>query len=141
MTNDQVPMTNGRGTSDQPQVTSSTSARKFDLEERTARFGELVVDFALLLPRNPVTSPLISQLIRAGTSIGSNYCEADEAGSRKEFKYRVSLCCRESRETKYWLRMLARAISTRKEAARPLWKEADELNRIFAAIDRKTSVR
>jgi four helix bundle protein len=111
---------------------------KFDLEERTARFGEAVIRFAQTLPRNPMSSPLISQLVKSATSIGSNYCEADEAGSRKEFKYRISVCCRESRETKYWFRMNAAAAPGKVEDARLLWKEADELNRIFAAIQRDT---
>jgi four helix bundle protein len=81
---------------------------------------------------------LISQLVRAGTSIGSNYCEADEAGSKREFKYRISVCCRESRETKYQLRMIVAAAPEKAEPARSLWKEADELNRIFATIHRNT---
>src|SRR3954451_14362932 len=46
---------------------------KFDLEERTARFGEAVIEFALSIPQNPVTSRLITQLVGAGTSIGANY--------------------------------------------------------------------
>jgi len=110
----------------------------FDLAERTARFGEEVIRFCTEIRRNAITSPLISQLIRSGTSIGANYCEADEAGSKKEFKYRISVCCRESRETKYNLRMIVAAAPGKADAARVLWKEADELNRIFAAIFRKT---
>jgi four helix bundle protein len=57
----------------------------FDLEERTALFGEAVLHFAKKIPVNPVTKPLISQLVRAGTSVGANYCEAD-AVSKKDFK-------------------------------------------------------
>jgi len=49
---------------------------------------------------NVVTSSIISQLIRAATSVGGNYCEADEAESRKEFRYRIGICKRESREVK-----------------------------------------
>ncbi len=112
--------------------------QKYDLEERTAQFGEAVIRYPLTLPRNAVSSPLISQLVKSATSIGANYCEADEAGSRKEFKYRISVCCRESRETKYWFRMNAAAAPAQVEEARVLWKEADELNRIFAAIQRNT---
>src|SRR5688500_9591310 len=111
---------------------------EFDLAERTARFGETVIRFCTEIRRTPITSPLISQLVRAGTSIGSNDCEADEAGSKKEFKYRISVCCRESRETKYQLRMIVAAVPEKAELARSLWKEADELNRIFAAIFRNT---
>jgi four helix bundle protein len=117
---------------------SSDEDRTFDLAERTAEFGETVIRFALTIRRTAVSSPLISQLIRSATSIGSNYCEADETASRKEFKYRISICCRESRETKYWLRMIAAAITEKKAEARLIWKEADELNRIFAAIHRRT---
>jgi four helix bundle protein len=78
--------------------------------------------------------------VRSATSIGLNYCETDEAGSRKEFKYRISVCKRECRETKLSLRFLAKALNDANAQAniRPLWKEADELNRIFAAIARKT---
>jgi four helix bundle protein len=110
----------------------------FDLAERTAKFGEAVIRFCNDIRRNAITSPIISQLVRAGTSVGSNYCEADEAGTKKEFKYRISVCCRESRETKYQLRMIVAAVPDKAEPARILWKEADELNRIFAAIFRNT---
>ena len=113
------------------------SEPKFDLDERTAKFGEAVIAFAKQIPVNLVTTSIISQLVRSATSIGANYSEADDAGSRKEFMYRVSLCKRESRETKHWLRMVAAAEPGQKETARLLWQEAKELNLIFAAIHRK----
>src|SRR3954451_677269 len=96
----------------------SIESRPFDLAERTAQFGEAVIRFALALPRNSVSAPLISRLVKSATSVGSNYCEADEAGSRKEFRYRISVCCRECRETKYWFRMNAAAAPTKVEEAR-----------------------
>ncbi|NLF08789.1 MAG: four helix bundle protein, partial [Pirellulaceae bacterium] len=70
------------------------------------------------------------------TSVGANYCEADDAGSKKEFRYRISICKRESRETKHWLRMIAAAAPEQKDEARRLWREAQELNLIFSAIYR-----
>jgi four helix bundle protein len=111
----------------------------FDLAERTARFGEAIVEFCLNIERNAVTKPIISQLVRSGTSIGANYGEADEAGSKKEFRYRISLCRREARETKHWLRMLVSAFPNVREPARGFWKEADELTRIFASIYRSSN--
>jgi four helix bundle protein len=107
---------------------------RYDLEERTARFGEAIIHFAKRVPVNPVTEGLIPQLVNAGTSIGANYCEADDAGTRKEFRYRISVCKRESKETKYWLRMMAAACPEMKEEARTHWQEAKELNLIFGAI-------
>ena len=110
----------------------------FDLAERTAVFGEMVIEFCRLVHEDALTRPLISQLVRSSTSIGANYCEADEAGSKKEFRYRISICTRESRETKHWLRMIAHAFPERRGHARALWKEAHELNLIFAAIYRRS---
>jgi four helix bundle protein len=110
--------------------------RPYDLEERTAQFGEAVIHFAKRIPVSLVTQPLIPQLVDSGTSIGANYCEADDAGSKKEFRYRISICKRESRETKHWLRMIAAAAPELKADGRPLWQEAKELNLIFSAIYR-----
>ena len=117
----------------------SSESRVFDLEERTARFGETIVAFAKRVPVNPVTTRIITQLVDAGTSVGSNYCEADDAGSRKEFQYRISLCKRESRETRHWLRMIVAAVPDLRDEARGLWQEAKELNLIFGAIHRSGS--
>jgi four helix bundle protein len=122
-------MTNVKG--DEP-----TPGKPYDLEERTARFGEAIIAFAKRIPISLVTEPLIPQLARAGTSVGTNFCEADNAGSKKEFRYRISICKRESRETKHWLRMIAAAVPECKVDARPLWQEAKELNLIFSAIYR-----
>ena len=115
----------------------STAAKPYNLEERTGRFGEVVIAFAKRIPVDLVTEPLIHQIVRAGTSIGANYCEADDSGSKKEFRYRISICKRESRETKHWLRMVAAAVHELRVDARPLWQEAKELNLIFSAIYRR----
>src|SRR5438045_5038861 len=55
--------------------------RIFDLEERTALFGEAIIHFARKIPRNPVNDRLMGQLVGAGTSVGANYCEADDGVS------------------------------------------------------------
>ena len=73
-----------------------TTERRYDLEERTARFGEVMIAFAKKIPLSPVTESLIRQLVRAATSVGANYCEADDAGTNKEFRYLMSVCKRES---------------------------------------------
>src|SRR5690349_1666270 len=97
---------------------------RYDLEERTVRFGEAIIQFAKRIAVNPVTEGLIPQLVNAGTSIGANYCEADDAGTKKEFRYRISICKRESKESKYWLRMIAAACPELKDDARIHWQEA-----------------
>lgn len=112
--------------------------RRYDLEERTARFGEAIIGFAKKVPVNAVTEPLIRQLVKSGTSVGANYCEADDAGTKKEFRYRVSTCKREARETKHWLRMIAAAVPSKNDEAKSHWREAKELHLIFVSIYRRT---
>lgn len=112
---------------------SYKSNTKFDLEERTAKFGEEIIKFANEVPKNAVTIPLISQLVRAGTSTGANYCEADGAESKKDFEHKISLAKKEAKETKHWLRMIVIAVPELKEKARRLWKEAHELTLIFSS--------
>ena len=113
--------------------------RIFDLEERTAKFGEIIIGFAQDIPRNVVTTPLISQLVRSATSIGANYCEADDARTKKDFLYKINTCRQESRETKHWLRMVAKAVPKYKEETNKYRREAQELNLIFASIIRGKS--
>ena len=112
-------------------------SRNFDLEERTARFGEAIILLAKKVPQSAVNRSLIDQLVRAGASVGANYCEADDAESKRDFRHKIGLCRKEARETKHWLRMLAAAETGLKEEARVLWQEARELHLIFAAIIRK----
>jgi len=115
-----------------------TKPKPYDLEERTARFGEAVIHFAKSLPQGTVTTPLIGQLVRSSTSVGANYCEADDACSKKDFRHKIGICRKEARESKHWLRMMAAAVPQAKEQARSLWQEAKELHLIFAALVRKT---
>jgi four helix bundle protein len=129
MSNDE-PRPSGDGGSLRPE-------RPYDLEERTDQFGEAIIHFAKSLPQTPVTLPLIGQVVKSGTSVGANYCEADDAVSKKEFRQKIGTCKKEARETKHWLRMIAAAEPGFKDRARALWKEANELHLIFAAIYRK----
>jgi len=115
-----------------------TSNTKYDLEERTAGFAEKVIELCKKCLKNIITIPIISQLIRAATSIGANYCEANGAASRKDFKNKIFICKKESRETKYWLRILAGAEDSIKEECRTLWQEAQEFNLIFSKIATNT---
>ena len=108
----------------------------YDLEERTARFGEAIIDFAKTIPQNAVTNRIIAQLVGAGTSVGANYVEADDAVSKKEFLKNIGTCRKEARETKHFLRMVVRAVPELKPQARVLWSEARELHLIFSKIRR-----
>lgn len=111
----------------------------FDLEERTARFGENIVRFSQNIPRNPTNNRLIDQIVGCGTSVGANYCEANEGVSKKDFCYSVGRCIKEAKETRFFLRMIAAAEPQNTTKARELYREAGELLLIFCAM-RKNSL-
>ena len=115
----------------------SRSGRPYDLEERTSLFGEEIVRFARSIPRGPVTNRLIEQLVGAATSVGANYAEASESVSHKDFKFAVSRCVKEAKETRFFLRMIVAAEPKLADPARLLYREARELHLIFASMYRK----
>jgi len=107
----------------------------FTLEERTAVFGENVLTLLKTIPLDDFTKPLISQLIRSATSVGANYCEANGASSKKDFRNKIHICKKEIQETKHWLRMLSVVVDdSKKKELRVLWQEAQELTLIFGKI-------
>jgi len=110
---------------------------EYDLEERTAKFGEEVIKFCKRVPKNTIAVPLINQLVKAGTSVGANYCEADDAESKQDFRHKIGICKKESRESKHFIRMMVIAAPEMQEEAKQLWQEAKELNLIFNTIYRR----
>lgn len=108
--------------------------RKFDLEERTAKFGEDIIEFARSLPKDSINNSIINQLIRSSGSIGANYMEANGAESKKDFIHKIYTCKKEAKETMHWLRMIAKANKDKSEDCRKFWQEAKELTLIFSKI-------
>lgn len=104
----------------------------FDLEERTAKFAEDIIDLCKSIKITPLNMKIISQLIGSGGSIGANYCEASEAESKKDFRHKMVIAKKEIKETKHWLRLLARTNPEKKGTIKKLWQEAQELLLIFS---------
>jgi len=115
------------------------SSNNFDLEERTAKFGEEVIKFCKTIKQDAITTSMIHQLIRSGTSIGANYMEANAASSKRDFRNKIYICKKEAQETKHWLRMTAKCVPKSNEEIKKLWQEAQELTLIFQKIT--TSLR
>jgi four helix bundle protein len=92
--------------------------KKYDLEERTSLFAERVRNFCLRLPKNVANAEFLPQLIRAGSSPGANYIEANESIGDKDFKMKIKTCRRESKESAYWLRLVITDSSKEMEEER-----------------------
>jgi four helix bundle protein len=108
----------------------------YDLEERTAVFSENLIDFLKKNQKDVISIPLINQCLRAGTSIGANYMEANGGSSKKDFKNKIYICKKEGKETTYWLRLIMKIIDEKEliDNCRKLLKEAHELTLIFSKI-------
>lgn len=115
-------------------------SKYYDLTDRTFKFSQDLLKFCRKMRQDHVTKPLISQLIRSGTSIGANYYEADSANSKKDFVNKISISKKEANETKYWLKLLAEEFPEAKEEANILFRESQELHLIFSSIIRKSQI-
>ena len=118
-------------------MTKCSNDPKWDLEERTAKFAEEVIIFCQQVRETTITKPIISQLVRSATSIGANYCEADDSESKKDFRHKIAICKKEARETKHWQRLLGKTQIDKREEISKLWLESKELHLIFNAIFQK----
>ncbi|KKW14428.1 MAG: hypothetical protein UY54_C0018G0004 [Parcubacteria group bacterium GW2011_GWA2_50_10b] len=109
-------------------------SNRYDLEERTAKFGENIISFCRSVKNDKLAEPILNQLIRAGTSVGANYMEANGASSKRDFQNKIFICKKEVQETKHWLRMAKSFLPDKSEVISPLGKEAQELTLIFQKI-------
>ncbi len=112
---------------------------RYNLHHRTFQFSTHIISLANKLPHTLVLSPIIKQLIRSGTSIGANYCEADNAESKLDFKHKIGICKKEAKETYYWLDLLSTTVKNKNinYDLAFLKQESKELHLIFVSIIRK----
>jgi four helix bundle protein len=110
-----------------------------DLQKRLLRFSSQVFKAIQNLPYNIDLKDNKNQLIRASTSPGAHYGEAQSASSRKDFLYKVGAVLKELRESYYWL-MFFKEIYPGNADMAILSNEAEELVKIFATIRKKVAL-
>jgi len=120
-------------------MTEKQNPKQYDLEERTFEFTKKVRVFVRKLAKTIINIEDGKQLIRASGSVGANYIEANEALSKKDFLMRIKICRKESKESRYWLKLIDTNDNLELEKEREkLIKEAGELMNIFGSIIRKS---
>ena len=108
---------------------------QYDLEDRTYEFARRVRAFVKRLPRTICNAEDVKQVVRSSGSVGANYIEANEALGKKDFLMRIRISRKESKETRYWLRLLDTQNTAALDSERDkLVQESTELMRIFGAI-------
>lgn len=113
--------------------------KHYDLEDRTAEFAGDVAVFCNHLPNILSNAVHCKQVIRSSGSIASNYIEANEGLSKKDFIYRIKICRKEAKETALWFRIMRKTNTPEyTEQIEKFYNEAIELKKIFSAIINKS---
>jgi len=115
-------------------MTQNQNSKQYDLEERTLQFARSTLGFCKELPKTVINGEIGKQLIRAATSVGANYIEANEALCKKDFVMRVKICRKEAKECGYWLKLIEVSDSDLRKEREMLLKESVELMKIFGSI-------
>jgi four helix bundle protein len=111
----------------------------FDLEERTFQFAKAVRLFVKTLPKTITNIEDAKQIVKASGSVGSNYREANESLSKKDFLMRMKISRKEAKESAYWLRLIHETNNLNNTGdAQNLIQEAIELKKIFSSIIEKS---
>jgi four helix bundle protein len=119
-------------------MTKNRNSKQYDLEDRTLAFAKKVRSLVRNLPRTLANTEDGKQLIRSSGSVGSNYIEANESLSKKDFIMRIKICRKEAKESRYWLRLLEPNGPEQEGVREGLKNEATELMNIFGAILQKS---
>ena len=74
--------------------------------DKSKAFALLIIKLYRYLCAEKQEYVLSKQLLRSGTSIGANICEAQHAQSKADFLSKMTIASKEANETRYWLRLL-----------------------------------
>jgi four helix bundle protein len=119
-------------------MTEDQNLKHYDLEERTFAFAQKVRAFVKRSPASLANIEDIKQVVKSSGSLGANYIEANEALSKKDFVMRIKISRKESKESRYWLRLVDTGERSELEQDRAtLIQESTELMKIFGSILRK----
>lgn len=108
------------------------------IQIKSFQFAVRIIKLYIHLSKTKKEFVLSKQILRSGTSIGANVEEAIGAQSKKDFIAKLSIAYKESRETKYWLRLLNETNFISKEEFNSIINDLEEILRILGKIQ-KTS--
>ena len=112
-----------------------------DLRQRTKQFALRIIKLYVSLPGRGVTSVLGTQVLKAGTSVGAHYREAQRAKSNADFISKIEGALQELDETTYWLELLADGNIVKASRLESLLQEANELMSILVTIAKRVKAR
>ena len=118
-------------------MSETQNSKHYDLENRTLKFAKNVIELVNKVSKTLPNLEISKQLIRSAGSVGANYIEANESLSKKDFLMSIKICRKESKETRYWLKLISCSKESEIEQS-TLIQESQELMKIFGAIVEKS---
>lgn len=119
-------------------MTEAADSKPYDLEDRTQQFARDVIFFINQVKKTIPNVEIMKQLVRSAGSVGANYIEANESLSKKDFFFRVKICRKEAKESRYWLSLLQIEDDVLNKQRVALGNESTELMRISGSIIEKS---
>ncbi len=119
-------------------MNKTQNTKQYDLKDRTLNFARRVIEFVDQMPKTLSNLEIGKQLVKSSGSVGANYIEANESLSKKDFVLRIKICRKESKESRYWLKLVQARSKGYDKERRLLVQEATELMKIFGSILEKS---
>jgi len=104
-----------------------------ELEKRTRQFAVQIIELSSKLPNTEAGRVVKHQMVKAGTSIGANYREANRSVSKADFRNKIGICMKEASETEYWLEVAIEADMLLWAHVKSIYEECKELLAIFTS--------
>lgn len=122
------------------QSPNSNTTKEFNIHKRIFDFVVRIINLTKALPKTTQNLVIINQITRSATSMGANAQEADGSTSRKEFFRAFTIVKKETKETNYWLNLIAATNSGFQKRMEDIRKEGKEIEAIVSAIIQKSKI-
>ena len=108
------------------------------IETKSFQFSVRIVKLCKYLLDEKKEFILSKQLLRAGTSVGANIAEAQQAQSRKDFISKLCIALKKAGETDYWLRLLRATDYLTESEYKSVITDCKELEKLLTSIVKST---
>lgn len=104
------------------------------IENKSFQFAIRIVRLYTFLCEEKKEYILSKQLLRAGTSIGANVTESQQAQSKPDFVSKISIALKEASETKYWIKLLGATEYLSENQTKSILDDCVEIEKILVTI-------
>ena len=109
------------------------------VKDKSKKFALRIIKLYKYLSEDKREYVMSKQLLRSGTSIGANICEADHSMSKREFNAKMNISLKEVAETEYWLELLSESEYINQNEFSSIIKDCTEIKGLLISIIKTTN--